>query len=325
MTITNRVGLGRNLTAAEVDANFSTLVAAKQATLTAVSDVPGLVTALASKQATLTAVGDVPGLVTTLSGKADTLSAIVLGAGPTSITRAAHLNRPISSAQAGATSIVFSATATSGALAGDAFECLNTGAGTMTASGTITAAAGYKLTAVTGETFTCIYNTATDSFYSTTPSAASGGATLGANVFTGYQQVPAGGQSAACICGTGWPTTGLTLNAASQVGLTVQGQQRLLIDSSPSTVALPLAGSTIALKEGSNCKQGLAVLVAGTVTVACTGITATSRIQLTGNVDGGTVGFYRVSARSVGTNFTITSSSNTDTSSVAYQIFEVSP
>jgi len=40
------------------------------------------------------------------------------------------------------------------------------------------------------------------------------------------------------------------------------------------------------------------------------------------NADGGTPGWLRVSARTPGTSFTITSSSGTDTSTVAYQIFE---
>ena len=42
-----------------------------------------------------------------------------------------------------------------------------------------------------------------------------------------------------------------------------------------------LAGQGVAVKEGVNCKQGTATLVAGTVTVANTSVTATSRIFLT--------------------------------------------
>jgi hypothetical protein len=76
------------------------------------------------------------------------------------------------------------------------------------------------------------------------------------------------------------------------------------------------------VKEGINAKQGTATLVAGTVTIANTSVTANSRILLTSQVDGGTPGFLRVSARVVGTSFTITSSNAADTSTVAYQIFE---
>lgn len=82
------------------------------------------------------------------------------------------------------------------------------------------------------------------------------------------------------------------------------------------------AGSGLRVAEGANAKQGTAVLVAGSVVVANTSVTATSRILVTSNADGGTPGFVRVSARTAGTSFTITSSSGTDTSTVAYEIFE---
>lgn len=69
-------------------------------------------------------------------------------------------------------------------------------------------------------------------------------------------------------------------------------------------------------------RQGTAVLIAGTVTVATTAVTATSRIFLTSQVDGGTPGFLRVTATTVGTDFTITSSNGADTSTVAWLINE---
>lgn len=69
-------------------------------------------------------------------------------------------------------------------------------------------------------------------------------------------------------------------------------------------------------------KHGVATLVAGTVTVTDANITANSRIQLTGNSDGGTTGFHRVSARTASTSFTITSSSGSDTSTVAWLMIE---
>jgi hypothetical protein len=87
-------------------------------------------------------------------------------------------------------------------------------------------------------------------------------------------------------------------------------------------IDVKVAGAGLQVKEGANCKQGTAVLVRGTVTMADTAATATSRIFLTSQADGGTPGFLRVSARTPGTSFTITSSSGTDTSVVAYEIFE---
>jgi hypothetical protein len=90
------------------------------------------------------------------------------------------------------------------------------------------------------------------------------------------------------------------------------------------TLALETAGSGITVKEGSNAKQGTVALVGGSAVVANTSVTASSRIFLTSQADGGTPGWLRVSARTAGTSFTITSSSGTDTSTVAYEIFEPS-
>lgn len=74
--------------------------------------------------------------------------------------------------------------------------------------------------------------------------------------------------------------------------------------------------------EGANAKQGTGTLVAGSLVVANTSVTANSRIFLTSQADGGTPGFLRVSARTPGTSFTVTSSSAADTSTFAYEIFE---
>lgn len=82
------------------------------------------------------------------------------------------------------------------------------------------------------------------------------------------------------------------------------------------------AGGGVAIKEGSNARSGVSTLVGGTVTVANTSVTATTRIQLTSQADGGTPGFLRVSARTAATSFTITSSSGTDTSTVAWFLVE---
>lgn len=90
----------------------------------------------------------------------------------------------------------------------------------------------------------------------------------------------------------------------------------------PGGVDVNLAGVGLRVAEGANAKQGTAVLVAGTVTVPNTSVTANSRIFLTTQVPGGTAGFLVVSARVVGTSFTILSSSAADTSTVAYEIYE---
>lgn len=83
-----------------------------------------------------------------------------------------------------------------------------------------------------------------------------------------------------------------------------------------------VAGGGLTIREGTNARQGAVDLVAGTATVDNTSVTDTTRIQLTSQVDGGTPGWLRVSARTSGTSFTITSSSATDTSTVAYLMTE---
>jgi hypothetical protein len=82
------------------------------------------------------------------------------------------------------------------------------------------------------------------------------------------------------------------------------------------------AGAGMKVAEGSNARQGIATLVAGTVTVANTSAVSNSRIFLTIQTPGGTVGSVYVSAFSPGVSFTITSTSSLDTSIVAYEIFE---
>ncbi len=72
----------------------------------------------------------------------------------------------------------------------------------------------------------------------------------------------------------------------------------------------------------ASAQTGVAVLVGGTKVVANTLVTANSRILLTSNIDGGTPGFLRVSARTAGTSFTILSSNGADTSTVAWHIIE---
>lgn len=106
---------------------------------------------------------------------------------------------------------------------------------------------------------------------------------------------------------------------------------RVQIDSNGLTINQ--AGGGLLIKEGSNATMGQATLVAGTVTVSTTKVTANSRIMLTAQNNSGTeYGIVKVSARAA-TSFTITSyrGNNTttvaagDTSNVAWQIIEPAP
>ena len=83
-------------------------------------------------------------------------------------------------------------------------------------------------------------------------------------------------------------------------------------------------GSGLSVAEGSNARQGIATLATGTVTVANTSVTANSRIFLTVQSLGTVTAPWAlaVSARVPGASFTILSAAVTDTSVVAYEIFE---
>lgn len=95
------------------------------------------------------------------------------------------------------------------------------------------------------------------------------------------------------------------------------------IDSSGNLIAnittggyleLGRQGQGIRYRSGSNA-------VAGTVVVPTTALGSTTYVLLTSQIDGGTPGFLRVSARSVGTSFTITSSNVADTSTVGWVLY----
>lgn len=90
----------------------------------------------------------------------------------------------------------------------------------------------------------------------------------------------------------------------------------------PGNVDVALSGDGFKTAEGSNAKQGIATLAAGTVTVANTSVTANSRILPAGQAAGGTPGGVNVSGRTPGTSFTLTSTNAADTSVCAYEIFE---
>lgn len=90
-------------------------------------------------------------------------------------------------------------------------------------------------------------------------------------------------------------------------------------------LVLGTVGEGVRIKEGTNARMGVATLVAGTVTVNTTAVTASSRVMLTGQNSSGTHGELTVSARTAGTSFTITSSNGADTRSVGWIIFEPAP
>lgn len=111
--------------------------------------------------------------------------------------------------------------------------------------------------------------------------------------------------------GAGARDVKLSRTAANQLSLTT------------ADFRIASVGRGVRIAEGTNAKMGVVTLAGGAATVANTSVTASSRIFLTGQDDnGGTPGSLRVSARVVGTSFTITSSSASDISIVAWEIKE---
>lgn len=153
-------------------------------------------------------------------------------------------------------------------------------------------------------------------------------ANLASPTFTGTPTLPTGtigvtqaaANSTTALATTAFVTTADNLKA-NLASPTFTGD----INSSTGNVLVSTIGKGLQVKTGTNAKVGTAVLVGGTKTVANTSVTANSLILLTSNVDGGTVGFLRVSAKTAATSFVITSSSVLDTSTVVWMIVESIP
>ncbi|MFJ6559985.1 glycosyl hydrolase family 28-related protein [Streptomyces sp. NPDC091412] len=122
---------------------------------------------------------------------------------------------------------------------------------------------------------------------------------------------------------------GVVLSGYTYLGNSLEVANDIYVDAggvyvSGGDLVASSAGKTLRIKEGANAKMGTATLAAGIVTVPTTAVTATSRIQLTTQSPGGTVGTPYVNARTAGTSFQIKSTSSTDTSVVGWLIVDPS-
>lgn len=115
----------------------------------------------------------------------------------------------------------------------------------------------------------------------------------------------------------------MPLGSGTEV-LSISGSAKQFTVTQEGLVTLHTVGSGIRIKEGTNASMGVSTLVAGTVTVNNTRITANSRILLTVSTPGGTQGFLSYS-KVAATSFTITSTSATETSVVTWLIIEPAP
>lgn len=116
---------------------------------------------------------------------------------------------------------------------------------------------------------------------------------------------------------------GMTSNIGMQFGVNnaIVATMTLRKFSMSGSLNTSIAGYGLTIAEGDDAKQGVADLVLGVAIVSNKSVTANSRIFLTAQ-DNNTVGALRVSARTAGVSFTISSSFLLDTGTVAYEIFE---
>lgn len=115
-------------------------------------------------------------------------------------------------------------------------------------------------------------------------------------------------------------TPRIFIDPVGNVGIgTEDPDYRLAIDGG---IAILDNNSGLHISEGLNSTIGSVTLVGGTAVATTTHVTADSRIFLTIQSPGGTVGSVYVSSRVPGASFTISSTSGTDTSTVAWVIIE---
>lgn len=122
-------------------------------------------------------------------------------------------------------------------------------------------------------------------------------------------------------------------SGANDIQFTANGTANFLADGSGFIFAPGGSGSfqietgtastrSIAINDGNNEQMGVSTLIAGTVTVSNVKVTANTRIFYSVQSAGGTQGFLRISARTPGVSFTISSTSGTDTSQIAWLLIE---
>lgn len=247
---------------------------------------------------------------------------LVVTAGFT-FAKATHANRRIDYNSAAAANLTFDGTAAYTTDDGNRLMQCGAGALTLVASGvTFSNPNSLPLTTTGIGSYIDIEWDATIGKLVVTATGAGGGATLGANTFTGIQTLPAGTVLLPSFRMAGAADMGFYAISAYSWGMTVGGGLAHNWDSGGNYRVMSL-GSGLAVAEGANAKQGVTgAMTAGTITVSNTKITANSRLLLTRQAGGTNPGAVYESARTAGTSFTVTSTNAADTGTVAYEIFE---
>jgi len=142
------------------------------------------------------------------------------------------------------------------------------------------------------------------------------------NIYLGYR---AGYQMTAVfgniVIGTETNASNFSGSNQLNIGNTITGDLSTGNIGIAGNLALSNAGKGLQIKEGSNAKMGTAILSSGSVIVSNTSITTSTRIFLTLQ-NCSSCGTLYISSKTAGTSFTITSTNNTDNSTVAWLLIE---
>lgn len=111
---------------------------------------------------------------------------------------------------------------------------------------------------------------------------------------------------------------------STDIGIENDNQHDMIVGLNRINAPIPFSGSSNALRSGNRLSTGATMgqvqLSSGTATVSTTEVLAGDNIILSRVHAGGTLGNLSVGTITAGTSFTVTSSSNTDTSTIYWKI-----
>ncbi len=145
----------------------------------------------------------------------------------------------------------------------------------------------------------------------------SGGSSVGS---FGYGNASAAGPTDRVFFNANSKAMGFSVNNGSSNAISIATTN---VVSLIGDLAITTAGKGLQLKSGTNARAGNATLVAGTVTVSNTSVTANTLVTLTRKTSGGTIGTAITYTLSAGTSFTINSDNPLDTSTFTYMLIEL--
>lgn len=122
---------------------------------------------------------------------------------------------------------------------------------------------------------------------------------------------------------TAWQALARTGAQLTLANGAILSQPMILNSQFSGSVDMSTVGAGLKVAEGANAKQGtIAAMIAGSIAVANTSVTASSRIFVCRNPGGTNPGAWYVSVQTAGTGFTAASTNAADTGTGVFMIFE---